>query len=105
MARGGDQKAATRLGATRPGATDFISLGRFTIKRKSKNPKLSDAKIAQLIKGEYKEFKNDDVEQIRQRLRAAHKQYQDWRIDKMTEYSLEPPDDWEEPEPDYDYDD
>jgi hypothetical protein len=41
---------------------------------KRQNPKLSDTKIAKLI-CEHKEFKNDDPEQIRQRLRSVSRQF------------------------------
>ncbi|MFZ2080309.1 MAG: hypothetical protein WAV38_27400 [Xanthobacteraceae bacterium] len=79
-------------------------LGRIYEKKKRENPKLSDAKIAKLIKDEHREFKHDQPDQIRQRLRVAHEKYE-WACEEASDY-LEPPEDWEPPEPDYDdYDD
>ena len=49
------------------------------------------------------EFKNDDPDQIRQRLRAAEEAYSDWYFEFADDDS-EPPEGWEPPEPDY-YDD
>jgi hypothetical protein len=80
----------------------FLTLGGIYAQKKYKNPNLSDAKIAKLIKSEHDEFKNDDVEQIRQRLRAAHEGYQEWLFDMAGEYANDLPEDWEPPEPDYD---
>jgi hypothetical protein len=79
----------------------LCDLGAIYRKKRSENPKLSKAKIAKLIKDEHKEFKNDDAEQIRQRLRAADREFSLWHDD----HDADRPDDWEEPgEPDYDDD-
>ena len=79
----------------------LVTLGGIYEEKKNENPKLSDAKIAKLIKQEHEEFKNDNVEQIRQRLRWAHELYRDWSYEAvMLAYEL--PEDWEPGEPDYD---
>jgi len=82
----------------------LVSLGRIYDEKKYKNPKLSDAKIARLIKQEHKEFKNDDPDQIRQRLRAAEVAYSRY-FDFLADFEAgvtPPPDDFEPPELDYD---
>lgn len=80
----------------------LLTLGRIYDEKKNKNPKLSGAEIARLIKSEHDEFKNDDDGQIRQRLRAAHKEYHFWCLDQAADYAAEPPEGWEPPEPDDD---
>jgi hypothetical protein len=80
----------------------LITLGEIYREKKYKNPKLSDAKIAKLIKQDHAEFKNDDPDQIRQRLRAAEEAYSDWYFEFQADN--EPPEDWEPPDPDYDDD-
>lgn len=83
----------------------LITLGGIYKEKKYKNPKLSDAKIAELIKQEHKEFKHDDPEQIRQRFREAEEAYCDWYAAAPFEFQVdlpEPPEDWEPPELDYD---
>jgi len=77
-------------------------LGEIYQQKKNENPKPSDAKIAKLIKNEHAEFKNDDAEQIRQRLRMAHQEFYFWCLDRAADYEDEQPDGWEPPEPDYD---
>jgi hypothetical protein len=99
--RGRPKGSATSWGNTLMG-NRLVTLGRIYEKKKKQNPKLSDAKIAKLIKAEHDEFKNDDAEQIRQRLRKAHQYYESWELDR--DYDDEPPEDWEPPEPDYDDD-
>ena len=79
----------------------LCTLGAIYRKKRSENPRLSRAKIAKLIKDEHKEFKNDDAEQIRQRLRAADREFSLW----FDDHDYPGPDDSEEPEePDYDDD-
>jgi hypothetical protein len=56
----------------------LCSLAAIYAEKKYENPKLSDAKIAKLIKDEHEEFKNDDAQQIRQRLRWAEEVYHEW---------------------------
>ena len=75
----------------------LVKLGGIYEEKKNENPKLSNAKIAKLIKQEHEEFKNDDVAQIRQRLRWARELYYE-----ATMLAYEPPEDWEPEEPDYD---
>jgi hypothetical protein len=79
----------------------LVILGDIYKEKKYKNPKLSDAKIAKLIKQERVEFKNDDPDQIRQRLREAKEAYSNWYFEFQADND-EPPEDWEPPEPDYD---
>jgi hypothetical protein len=62
-------------------STRLRSLGAIYEEKRYENPKLSDAKIANLIKDEHEKFKNDDAEQIRQRLRWAEEVYKEWIFD------------------------
>jgi len=79
----------------------LCDLGGIYRKKKFENPRLSDARIAKLIKDKHEGFKNVDVEQIRQRLRAADREFSLW----FDDHDYPGPDDSEEPEePDYDDD-
>jgi hypothetical protein len=71
----------------------LITLGEIYERKKKQHPRLSDAKIAKLIKDEHREFKHDQPEQIRQRLRKAHRYYESWV--ECRDYDDEPPEDWE----------
>jgi hypothetical protein len=64
----------------------LVTLGEIYVKKKKQYPRLSDAKIAKLIKAEHDEFKNDDAEQIRQRLRKAHLGYELYWEKKREDY-------------------
>jgi len=83
----------------------LITLGEIYEKKKKQNPRLSDAKIAKLIKDEHREFKHNQPEQIRQRLRRAHRYYELW--EECRDDDREPPEDWEPGDPSdyYDNDD
>jgi hypothetical protein len=72
----------------------LCDLGGIYRKKKFENPRLSDARIAKLIKDKHEGFKNVDVEQIRQRLRAADREFSLWFDDD----DYEPPerDDWDD---------
>jgi hypothetical protein len=94
------KKGRPRESLTAWPSSRLITLGRIYEKTKKKNPRLSDAKIAKLIKDEHREFKHDQPEQIRQRLRKAHRYYESW--EECQDYDDEPPEDWEPAEPDYD---
>jgi hypothetical protein len=100
----GRPKGSTTAWGNTPRGHRLLLLGEIYAQTKYKNPKLSDAKIAKLIKAEHKEFKNEDVQQIRQRLRTAHEQFQEWLFDRD---DREPPEDWEPGDPSdyYDNDD
>jgi hypothetical protein len=74
----------------------LITLGDIYEKEKKQHPRLSDAKIAKLIKEEHGEFKHDQPEQIRQRLRVAHEFYESYQ--KHFWDDADPPDGWEPPE-------
>jgi hypothetical protein len=70
----------------------LCSLGAIYAEKKYENPKLSDTKIAKLIKDEHEEFKNDDAEQIRQRLRWAeevHKEVFEYAMDEAYTWARE----------------
>jgi hypothetical protein len=95
--KGRPKGSSTSWGATRRG-NRLVILGEIYDRKKRVNPKLSDTKIAKLIKEEHELFENDDVEQIRQRLRKAQKEYWLW-CDCRDDASE--PEDWEQ-EPDYD---
>jgi hypothetical protein len=97
----GRPKGGTTSWGNTPTGHRLLKLGEIYQQKKYENPKLSDAKIAKLIKSECDQFKNDDAEQIRQRLRRAHELFQEWLFDQHDD---EPPEDWEPPEPDYDDD-
>ena len=55
----------------------LIRLGGLYSIEKTENPKLKDAAIARRIIN-HKDFKNDDPDQIRQRLPWAHELFQEW---------------------------
>jgi hypothetical protein len=80
----------------------LVTLGGLYREKKYENPKLTDAKIAMLIKQEHAKFKNDDPDQIRQRLREAEEAYIDSYSHIQFSADFEPPEDWVPPEPDYD---
>jgi hypothetical protein len=82
--KGRPRDSATAWPGPRP-----ITLGKIYEKKKKQNPTLSDAKIAKRIKAEHDEFKNDDAEQIRQRLRKAHRGYELYWEKKWDDYYSE----------------
>jgi hypothetical protein len=88
------------------GNETLLDLGWIYEKTKRQNPKLSAAKIAELIHSEHKEFQNIDVEQIRQKLPEARRE---WLQERYPFYFYDYPLEAEDREPeDYepgDYDD
>jgi hypothetical protein len=60
----------------------LIDLGELYSIEKDKSPKLSDAGIARRI-GKHPDFKNDDPDQIRQRLPYAHELFQEWSYETL----------------------
>ena len=87
----------------------LINLGRLYSIEIDKSPKLKNAEIARRI-SKHPDFKNDDPDQIRQRLPWAHELFQEWWLGSWDlvsipdDYAAEhgEPDEFEEP-PEYDF--
>jgi hypothetical protein len=71
------------------GSSRLLTLGNIYDAMKYDNPKLSDTKIAELIKNKCPEFKHDEPEQIRQRLRPAHEEFLEWWREHSAEFASE----------------
>ena len=92
----GSRKRGRPLGSKTSWGHRLVTLGEIYREKKYENPKLSDAKIAKLIKQEHAEFKNDDPDQIRQRLRAAEEAYCDWYMEFKADWREPPYDDMDD---------
>jgi hypothetical protein len=95
VAFGPDGKKGRPWGSRTSWGRRLITLGMIYDKKKLENPKLSDAKIARMIADEFAEFRHVDVEQIRQRLKMASKEYSMW-LEKHQD------DNYSEPDEEYD---
>jgi hypothetical protein len=82
-------KKGRRKGSKTSWGSRLLTLGGLYGEMKYENPKLSDAKIAKLIKDKYPEFKYDDPEQIRQKLRVAHQEFMDWCLEEARDHAAE----------------
>jgi hypothetical protein len=72
----------------------LIHLGGTYNQEKHDNPKLSNAKIAEIIIRNDREFKYDDPEQVRQRLPLAHELFLEWAHEQAMDYMARHPEEF-----------
>jgi hypothetical protein len=78
----GTRKRGRKTGGKIWNSERYLELGFSYQIVKRENPKLSDAKISQIIGNspQFSEYKNNS-EQIRQKFPQARRQYEDWRLE------------------------
>jgi hypothetical protein len=96
-------KAGRPKGSKKWDSSKLLQLAQHHLEVKWHSPKLSDKRAMIEVKKRYPEhYRNTTEEMMRQMLRAARKQYDDWKFEFLYDTDEEPPEGWEPPEPDYD---